>query len=70
MNDTQLALLLICCAVLGFFLLLSVALKLKSFSMELRYLNQEIARSTGKEKRRWLRRRRRLFLSLLPFVKY
>ena len=42
----------------------------QDFSRELRFLNTEIGRSAGEDRRRWLRRRRRLWLSLLPFVKY
>lgn len=41
-----------------------------AFSRELRQLNSEIRRTTGSERRYWIRRRRRLWLSLLPFVKY
>lgn len=40
------------------------------FSRELRILNIEIRRSEGSERRHWLRARRRLWLSLLPFFKY
>ncbi len=40
------------------------------FSGELRYLNNEIGRTTGGERRYWKRQKRRLWLSLIPFVKY
>jgi len=40
------------------------------FSKELRYLNNEIRRTSGAERRYWIRKRRRLWLSLIPFVKY
>lgn len=40
------------------------------FSMELRYLNVEIERTEGEECRHYMRRRRRLWLSLIPFVRY
>ena len=40
------------------------------FRRELKYINIEISRNTGREQQRWLRRRRRLFLSAIPFVKY
>lgn len=40
------------------------------FSGELRYLNIEIGRTEGEERRYYLRRRRRLWLSLIPFVRY
>ena len=40
------------------------------FSQELKYLNNEINRTHGGERRYWLHKRRRLWLSLIPFVKY
>ena len=70
MTELQQILLWALCAVVGFLLLLAIVWKLKDFPKELRYLNQEIARSTGAEQRRWRRRKRKLLLSLLPFVKY
>ena len=43
---------------------------INDFSSELRYLNNEIRRTDGAERRHWIRQRRRLWLSLIPFVKY
>ena len=43
---------------------------INDFSHELRYLNCEIQRTDGAERRHWIRQRRRLWLSLIPFVKY
>lgn len=40
------------------------------FLLELRYLNKEIACTHGEERAYWIRQRRRLWLSLLPFIKY
>ncbi len=40
------------------------------FSKELRYLNNEIRRTDREERRYWIGRKRRLWLSLLPFIKY
>ena len=40
------------------------------FSRELKYVNGEINRTEGAEQRCWIRKRRRLWLSLIPFVKY
>lgn len=51
-------------------LLIGIAQFINDFSRELKYVNIEINRSTGAERRHWIRRRRRLWLSLLPFVKY
>ena len=43
---------------------------LTEFIQELRYLNKEIQCTSGAERKYWLQQRRRLWLSLLPFVKY
>lgn len=56
------------------FLLLIILIEFISlhneFSSELRYLNMEIKRTRGDERRYYKWQRRRLWLSLLPFVKY
>ena len=51
-------------------LLLIFSRRIMWFFQELKYLNDEIRRNDGREKARWKRRKRRLFLSLIPFVKY
>jgi MFS family permease len=43
---------------------------INDFSLELKYLNTEIGRTEGAERRYYIRQRRKLWLSLLPFVKY
>lgn len=45
-------------------------LQFRDFLHELRYLNCEIARTDGEESQQWIRQRRRLWLSLIPFIKY
>ena len=40
------------------------------FRREWKYLTSEIGRNYGKEREHWKRRRRRLLLSIIPFVKY
>ena len=52
------------------FLLGIVIANLTEFFRELRYINKEIACTGGAERKHWLRQRRRLWLSLLPFFKY
>ena len=47
-----------------------LAIRISDFTRELRYLNTEIARTTGEQRKHWLRCRRRLWLSLIPFVRY
>ena len=42
----------------------------KEFSATLYYLNMEIKRTNGADRKHWLRQRRRLWLSLIPFVRY
>ena len=42
-----------------------------NFKRELRRVNQRIAQSINeRERRHYIRRRRRLYLSIIPFVKY
>lgn len=42
---------------------------LREFGKDLRFVNTEIKRSSPTERPRWIRARRRLFLSLIPFYK-
>ena len=42
----------------------------KDFREELEDIKYEISKSKGGEREWWIRRRRRLWLSILPFVKY
>lgn len=53
-----------------FFILIGITCFFKEFSRELKCINCEIYRSTGEERRYWIKQRRRLWLSLIPFVKY
>ena len=50
--------------------LVGLAIFINDFSRELQYLNNEIRRTTGAERRHYIRQKRRLWLSLIPFVKY
>lgn len=53
-----------------FFLVLLVrgTLFLRDFSRQLRYINLEICRTSGKEQEYWLACKRRLWLSLIPWI--
>lgn len=53
-----------------FFLLIVVLSFFNDFYRELHYLNIEIRRTVGTERKYWIRKRRKLWLSVLPFVKY
>lgn len=59
--------------VLGVLLLglacIRIVIYFQGFFRELRYLNQEIGRTTGREQH-YIHRKKRLFLSLIPFVRY
>lgn len=73
MNENDSALYLLAGLVaFGFLILLlfGFAQFLNDFSQELKYLNNEIGRTSGEERQYWIRRRRQLWLSLIPFVKY
>ena len=50
--------------------LAKLVLFIVGFSKELRYIRFEIARNTGEERAYWISEKRRLWLSLLPFIKY
>ena len=50
--------------------LYKLCLFFNQFSQRLRYLNNEIGRTYGAERKRWLAKRRKLWLSLIPFVKF
>lgn len=51
-------------------LLVGLCMFINDFSQELKYINCEINRTYGGERRYWKRQRRRLWLSLIPFVPY
>lgn len=51
-------------------LLIRLIVFIYDFSSELYYLNIEIERTEGEERSWYIRQRRRLWLSLIPFVRY
>lgn len=64
---------IIAAVIIALLLILAIirfAMWLQSFLMELRYVNKEIARTTGAEQQHWIKRKKRLLLSLIPFVRY
>ena len=64
------ALLIIVIVVIGAIGMLAFIGWLRDFRIELNNINREIRRTDGHERARWRRRKRRLWLSILPFVKY
>lgn len=72
-NEQELGLYVLACLLVAFFLVVFVfgfAIFLKDFCSEMRFINREIARTKGAERRHYVRRRKRLWLSLLPFIEY
>ncbi len=51
-------------------LIVFLVIRLPEFKHELWYINMEIERSDEEEKLLWKKKKRKLFLSLIPFVKY
>ena len=40
-----------------------------SFFRDMRYLNTEITRTHGEEREKWIQHRKRLLLTMIPFVR-
>ncbi len=55
---------------LGCMFLISFVNWLLRFQRELKLLRSEIGRTKGREQQYWIRKRRKLWFSLLPFVRY
>lgn len=52
-----------------FLIIVRFALRLEGFKRHLKYINMEISRTSGSERKYWQKQKRRLFLSLIPFYK-
>ena len=58
-------------SIVAFIIILYVLIShAKPFLDELKYVKSRIDETEGEERKHYIRRRRRLWLSLLPFVKY
>ncbi len=60
-------------AIVAVFLVLLVVIAVSfsnDFAKELRYIKMEIGRTEGSEQKFWKRKKKKLWLSLFPFVKY
>ena len=51
-------------------LIVFLVIRLPEFKRELWYINMEIERSDEEEKLVWKKKKRKLLLSLIPFVRY
>lgn len=70
MNTENTYLLIIIVAFILLLLFIRAVCFFYDFSEELKYLNNEINRTHGGERMYYIRKRRKLWLSLIPFVKY
>ncbi len=71
MKDKEFIILLILfAALIVMCIVIKLAIWMNSFQRELRYLNNEIRRTEGEERLMWISRKRRLWLSIIPFVHY
>ena len=50
--------------------ILFMVMWLQEFRFEIRNINDEINRNEGEERKYWIARRRRLWLSLIPFIRW
>ena len=69
-NYTSIIILIILAVLLLMLAAVRFAIFLQWFRRELRYVNKEIARTHGDEKKHWEKRKKRLLRSLIPFVRY
>ena len=67
-TDESTVVLVIILIFLFLFVFINVVSFFLDFARDLRYINMEIRRSIGSEQRYWKRCRRKLWLSLIPFV--
>jgi len=70
LDSTTLFLLIIIAIFLGALIFFFVLQYIVGFFQELRFINSEISRNRGDERKYWKNRKKRLFISLIPFVKY
>lgn len=55
--------------IFGVFVVLCLYQWFVDFTRELQYINAEIRRTHGSEKRYWISQRKKLWLSIFPFIK-
>ena len=63
------AVFIIITAVLLILLIVRIALGFNNFKRNIKYVNMEIRRTRGSERKAWQKEKRRLWLSLIPFHK-
>lgn len=68
-DDVVTTIFVLIAAFLAILLAAGLGMKLGTFFRDRKYMNMEIRRTTGEEQQYWKRKRRRLWLSLLPFYR-
>ena len=72
-NNPNLIIIMLVCivaAIILFLFLVKLINYFNDFAKELKYLNCEIGRTTGDRLEHFKKQKRRLWLSLIPFVRY
>lgn len=69
LDTATMAMLVFVMLFLAFGIMVSLAMKISDFYKELQYLKREIGRTEGAERQYWLREKRRLWMSLIPFCR-
>ena len=68
LSDRSIILIFVAIAiVLLFILMISIIIRIEEFQNKLKYIKLEINRTRGAERKYWIRRKRRLWLSLFLF---
>ena len=68
LSDRSIILIFVAIAlVLVFILMISIVIRIEEFQNKLKYIKLEINRTRGAERKYWIRRKRRLWLSLFLF---
>lgn len=70
MNFGTILLIGIVAAIFLVLIIVKLTMYFLEFARELRYLNCELGRTTGERHRHFERQKRRLLLSLIPFIRY
>ena len=70
MTQQEKSILIIICVGFAILIIADFLTSIMGFSRELKYLNCEITRTYGAERQHYKRKKRRLWLSLIPFVRY
>ena len=55
--------------IIVFLLILRLVFRLDSLKRDIEYVNMEIRRTRGSERKAWRKEKRRLWLALIPFYK-